>query len=131
VVPEEEALGWKEEIRSYITKNPQTKAFPPDNPAVYELYWSPGQIKARAHPNVLETQRTLMSFWNKRDKDALIATEIPVSYADRLRIRQPGDSGFALGPHVDGGKVMVKEACTIPCSKDAGRNSIPGKVTAG
>jgi hypothetical protein len=46
-----------------------------------------------------------MSFWNKKDKEARISTEIPVAYADRLRIRQPGDSGFALGPHVDGGSV--------------------------
>jgi Protein of unknown function (DUF1479) len=28
-----------------------------------------------------------------------------MTYADRIRIRQPGDSGFALGPHVDGGSV--------------------------
>lgn len=28
-----------------------------------------------------------------------------MSYADRLRMRQPGDAGFALGPHVDGGSV--------------------------
>ncbi|PMD61680.1 DUF1479-domain-containing protein [Hyaloscypha bicolor E] len=105
VVPEEEALGWKEEIKAYIARNPGTKAFPKGNPAVYELYWSPGQVKARAHPSVLETQRFLMSFWNNGNKEALISTEIPVSYADRLRIRQPGDSGFALGPHVDGGSV--------------------------
>ena len=26
-------------------------------------------------------------------------------YADRVRIRQPGDAGFALGPHVDGGSL--------------------------
>jgi len=47
----------------------------------------------------------LMGFWGKKDRDTLISTEIPVSYADRLRIRQPGDSAFALGPHVDGGSV--------------------------
>lgn len=29
----------------------------------------------------------------------------PLSYADRLRIRLPGDSKFALGPHIDGGGV--------------------------
>lgn len=102
---EDQALEWKREIQEYIKRNPSTKAFPKDRPAVYELYWSPGQIKARAHPNVLETQKFLMSFWNKRDRDALISTEIPVAYADRLRIRQPGDIGFALGPHVDGGSV--------------------------
>lgn len=28
-----------------------------------------------------------------------------MTYADRLRIRQPGDAGFALGPHIDGGSV--------------------------
>lgn len=29
----------------------------------------------------------------------------PITYADRLRIRTPGDAAFALGPHVDGGGV--------------------------
>lgn len=105
VVEPEVALGWKEEIRSYIKANPTTKAFPADNPAVYELYWSPGQIKARAHPNLLDTQRFLLSFWHSQDPAAAIDTQYPVSYSDRLRIRQPGDAGFALGSHVDGGSV--------------------------
>lgn len=80
-------------------------AFPPDNPAVFELYWSPAQVKARAHPNVLATQKYLMSLWNSNDPSAMISTRHPVSYADRVRIRQPGDAGFALGPHCDGGSV--------------------------
>jgi hypothetical protein len=105
VVEPEAALGWKEEIRSYIKANPSTKAFPADNPAVYELYWSPGQMKARAHPNMLETQRFLLSFWHSKDPSAAIDMKYPVSYADRLRIRQPGDARFALGAHVDGGSV--------------------------
>jgi hypothetical protein len=29
----------------------------------------------------------------------------PLAYADRVRVRQPGDAGFALGPHVDGGSI--------------------------
>lgn len=103
VVSEDEALSWKEEIREYIRHNPTTKAFPKDNPAVYELYWSPGQIKARANPNLLETQKFLLSFWHSKDKDAAIDINTPVAYADRVRIRMPGDAGFALGPHVDGG----------------------------
>ena len=77
--------------------------FPAHNPAVYELYWSPSQILARAHPNLLRTQSFLMSHWHSRDSEALISTAHPTTYADRLRIRQPGDAGFALGPHVDGG----------------------------
>jgi hypothetical protein len=46
-----------------------------------------------------------MNAWHSSDPDALISTSTPLTYADRLRIRQPGDSGFALGPHVDGGSV--------------------------
>lgn len=44
-----------------------------------------------------------MSHWHTKDKSALISTSHPTSYADRLRIRQPGDAGFALGPHIDSG----------------------------
>lgn len=43
VVSEDTALGWKEGIKRYVRANPQTKAFPKDNPQVYELYWSPSQ----------------------------------------------------------------------------------------
>ncbi|KAL8915753.1 MAG: hypothetical protein Q9172_006701 [Xanthocarpia lactea] len=107
VVREKEALGWKELLKRYIASNPGTRGFPPSNPAVYELYWSPSQILARAHPNVLRAQSFLMSHWHSAlessDTRQLISTSNPLSYADRLRIRQPGDSSFALGPHVDGG----------------------------
>lgn len=33
----------------------------------------------------------------------LLSTHHPTTYADRLRIRPPGDTAFALGPHVDNG----------------------------
>lgn len=46
-----------------------------------------------------------MSFWHSADPSAAISTQHPTSYADRLRMRQPGDAKFALGPHVDGGSV--------------------------
>jgi len=46
-----------------------------------------------------------MNFWHSKDEVALISTAQPLAYADRVRIRQPGDSGFALGPHTDGGSV--------------------------
>lgn len=104
VVPDAEALHWKQDLQDYIAANPQTKAFPPANPQVYELYWSPSQLRARAHPNVLRAQRFLMQFWNNdKNPTAAVSSAHPCSYADRLRIRQPGDSQFALGPHVDGG----------------------------
>lgn len=43
--------------------------------------------------------------WHNSSPDARISLSQPLSYADRLRIRQPGDAAFALGPHIDGGGV--------------------------
>ena len=104
VLGEQEALALKAAVRDYIRKNPHTKAFPPSNPQVWELYWSPSQLRARSHPNFLRTQRFLMGFWHA-DEDAPVSMDHPISYADRLRLRQPGDTQFALGPHIDGGSV--------------------------
>lgn len=106
VVPEDEARAYKFEIEGYVRRNPQTRGFPADNPQVIELYWSAPQLRARSHPAVLETQRALMAaLWHTSDPDAPISLHTPLSYADRLRIRQPGDAKFALGPHQDGGSV--------------------------
>ncbi|KAL4808685.1 hypothetical protein BDV18DRAFT_167693 [Aspergillus unguis] len=106
VVPKKEARGWKGRIEDYVAANQaQVKAFPPESPAVYELYWTPSQAEARAHSNVLETQRFLQQLWHSSDPNTKISTRYPLSYADRLRIRQPGDSKFTLGPHIDGGSL--------------------------
>ncbi|KAF2820400.1 DUF1479-domain-containing protein [Ophiobolus disseminans] len=105
VVPETEALQWKEELKEYIRQNPQTKAFPADNPQVFELYWSRIQLLARGNPSLLKTHRFLMSYWHSLNPHAPLSTQHPISYADRLRMRLPGDAKFALGPHVDGGSV--------------------------
>ncbi|SPO06245.1 related to DUF1479 domain protein [Cephalotrichum gorgonifer] len=106
VVPEAEARAYKSEVEEYVKKNPTTRAFPQNSPQVYELYWSEPQLKARAHPNLLATQKLLMeSLWHTPSPDAVISTSHPLSYSDRVRIRQPGDATFALGPHIDGGSV--------------------------
>ncbi|KAI1799419.1 DUF1479-domain-containing protein [Daldinia bambusicola] len=105
VLPEDEARSFKGEIEEYVGQNPQTKAFPPHDPQVYELYWSAPQLRARAHPNLLKVQTALMKLWRTSDPASPISMSQPLSYADRLRIRQPGDANFALGPHIDGGSV--------------------------
>ena len=81
------------------------KAFPADNPQVFELYWSKVQLLARGNPHVLKTHRFLMSYWHSLNPHVPLSTQHPISYADRLRMRLPGDAKFALGPHVDGGSV--------------------------
>ncbi|KAG7411296.1 hypothetical protein LZL87_012102 [Fusarium oxysporum] len=104
VIPEGEARAYKAEVEEYVAKNPSTRAFPPHDPQVYELYWSPPQLKARSHPNFLTVQHNLMSLWHTTSPTSISLSQ-PFSYADRLRIRQPGDASFALGPHIDGGSV--------------------------
>lgn len=103
VLPRDQALALKSDLISYLAANPSTKAFPPTNPQVYELYWSRAQMQARLHPNMIATHRFLMSHWHSADPAAAVSVDHPLSYADRLRMRQPGDNKFALGPHVDGG----------------------------
>ena len=46
-----------------------------------------------------------MSYWHSSNPHVPLSTQHPISYADRLRMRLPGDAKFALGPHVDGGSV--------------------------
>ncbi|KAI3392166.1 hypothetical protein diail_6114 [Diaporthe ilicicola] len=106
VIPEDEARQYKFDLEDYIRKNPQTKGFPQNDPQVWELYWSAPQLHARTNPNFMKVQKALMqSTWSLSDPSSLISISQPLSYADRLRIRQPGDAAFALGPHMDGGSV--------------------------
>ncbi|CAF2815217.1 unnamed protein product [Rotaria sp. Silwood2] len=104
VFPENDALKLKTGAEDYIRQNPHTRAFPQDKPVVFELYWSPSQIRARANPRVVETLAFANSLWHA-SPSTLISLKENTIYADRLRIRQPGDAQFALGPHVDGGSI--------------------------
>ncbi|KAI9045366.1 DUF1479 domain-containing protein [Aspergillus affinis] len=106
VLPRKEAREYKDRIQDYVAANKEhVKAFPPDSPAVYELYWTRPQAEARAHANMLGTQTFLQRLWHSSDPRTPISTRNPLTYADRLRIREPGDSKFTLGPHIDGGSL--------------------------
>lgn len=112
VIPEAEARAYKDQVEEYVQQNsvsaggPGTRGFPPENPQVFELYWSAPQLAARCHPNLMRVQQQLMqSLWHVSDPQAPVDLGQPIMYADRLRIRQPGDARFALGPHQDGGSV--------------------------
>lgn len=120
VIPEEEALEMKEQARKYIRENEgRVKAFPASNPSVYEVYWSPPQIRARTHPRLLTAQSFLLStLFEKTLPNDSVDLSTPLAYADRLRIRPPGDAGFALGPHVDAGSVERWEDPTYASTYD-------------
>ncbi|KAN0066046.1 hypothetical protein ACQY0O_000139 [Thecaphora frezii] len=113
VIPAKQALRWKHDVRAYASIN-SARGFPEDNPQVYELYWTKAQLEARGHPALLRTSRAFLSLFHVPSQTAegsnpppelSVSLANPLTYADRLRIRQPGDAKFALGPHVDGGGV--------------------------
>ncbi|RYO82292.1 hypothetical protein DL766_000669 [Monosporascus sp. MC13-8B] len=106
VVPPNVAEAWREETQEYIDQSPyHAKGFPPEDPQMFDLYWSPGQVRARADSRMLEAQRFAMRAWGSRRDDALVSSNYPVVYADRFRIRKPGDTSMGIGPHIDGGSV--------------------------
>ncbi|WVW80099.1 hypothetical protein I302_102072 [Kwoniella bestiolae CBS 10118] len=105
VIPRETAERWLEDVKQYIQGNPEVKGFPKDDKQVFELYWSKTQLLARSHPRSFSVQKSLLRLFSSEGSDNDVSLNVPLSYADRLRIRHPGDSQFALGPHSDGGSV--------------------------
>ncbi|KAJ5090623.1 hypothetical protein N7532_009307 [Penicillium argentinense] len=105
VVPKDVAEGYLSDMRQYVAAHP-FKGYPSDteNKVIYESYWSPSQVKARSHPNMLATQSWMNQLYSA-DADQKVDLSVPLSYCDRVQIRPPGDQTFALPPHVDGGGV--------------------------
>ncbi|KAI0438037.1 DUF1479-domain-containing protein [Xylaria telfairii] len=104
VVPVTVAQTWKDETLDYIADNPQARGYPQHDPQLFDLYWSPSQVRARADSRLLDAQRFAMRTWHASDEQALVSGEYPVVYADRLRVRTPHDTPLA-GAHVDNGSV--------------------------
>lgn len=78
VVPRSTALAWQDETTTYLHANTHTTPSSPD-----AIFWSPAQIKARAHPSILSAQRFAMSTWTPSPG---FSTCTPLSYADKLRL---------------------------------------------
>jgi len=104
VIPKEKAIQLKNNVIDYIDTNQNTKGFPKDKKVVYELYWSKSQVKARSNPRLMTASSYVNKIWHA-SPEAEICFDQNISYADRLRIRNPGDSLFSLGPHADGGSL--------------------------
>lgn len=61
-------------------------------------------MQARAHPNVLKASAWLNNLYNVKSGKKLegVDLSVPLSYADRFRIRHPGVDWSNFPPHVDG-----------------------------
>ncbi|KDQ13124.1 hypothetical protein BOTBODRAFT_160721 [Botryobasidium botryosum FD-172 SS1] len=109
VVPDDEALAWKQQLRDYVAANPSVNGFPEGNKQFFEIYWSASQLRARSHPNVLAVSSFLNSLYHSgsdSSSDAPVSLRSPLSYADRFRIRHPGPVKWNVHkPHIDGASI--------------------------
>jgi hypothetical protein len=65
------------------------------DPTCYDFFWTPAQVRARAHPSVLNVQRFMMGLWETNPENRL-ATKLPIAYADRIRIHGTGGAHVPL-----------------------------------
>jgi len=80
-----------------------SSGIPEEEIVYYEIYNCKPQLAARQHPAIINTQRALLSLWHVSDPASAVSLSTPVAYFDRLRVRLPGPSAFALDPHIDSG----------------------------
>jgi hypothetical protein len=71
---------------------------------LYPASWTKAQVLARSHPNVLATSAWMNNLYQVKSGGHLdgVDLSVPLSYADRFRIRQPGGHWDRFPPHVDG-----------------------------
>ncbi|KAI0025216.1 hypothetical protein F4780DRAFT_768456 [Xylariomycetidae sp. FL0641] len=92
VVPPRDAAAWVAETQEYLETKHEFKPPPAQDPTCFDFFWTPAQVRARAHPHVLRAQRFAMSLWNQNNDDRL-ATRFPITYADRLRLESVAANG--------------------------------------
>ncbi|KAG6914834.1 hypothetical protein DXG01_015055 [Tephrocybe rancida] len=108
VVPDAEAILWKQQLKDFSKANPDAIGIPEDNKQFYMLYWTKPQVEARSHPNLLAASTWLNNLYHTGANNSPIQgvdLSTPLTYADRFRIRLPGISWDLHPPHVDGGTI--------------------------
>jgi len=75
-------------------------------PQIYGLYWSKAQIEIRHSDQMAKVQRWLNNLWIYENEEyKVFDPNKELSYADRVRRREPGDDTLGLSPHCDAGSV--------------------------
>ncbi|CAJ2512006.1 Uu.00g076310.m01.CDS01 [Anthostomella pinea] len=95
VVPAADAKSWVEETKKYLETKHEFKPPPAQDPTCFDFFWTPAQVRSRAHPKVLQAQRFAMSLWNTNNDDRL-ATRFPITYADRIRIESTTNGNITV-----------------------------------
>ena len=112
VFPAAQAAAWNAELAGYLAGNRLAEALG-RMPQMVPVYWSRPQVLARQSAELAAVRRWLNRLWRFAghfDPDA------ECSYADRVRIRTPGDTSLALRAHIDGGTAgrWLDPAASLP-----------------
>ncbi|KAH6845779.1 hypothetical protein B0I37DRAFT_381047 [Chaetomium sp. MPI-CAGE-AT-0009] len=110
VVPRADAQVAIDETVKYLEKQTDFKQPSPQDPTCFDFFWTPAQVRTRAHPRVLEAQRFAMSLWDNKVDDRM-ALRFPIAYGDRLRIH--GADIGNVGPDAAAAN-KAKEADELP-----------------
>ncbi|TEB05175.1 DUF1479-domain-containing protein, partial [Coprinellus micaceus] len=108
---DEEAAKWKDDLKQFAKDNPRSTStfstrfpgFPAHDKQFFELYWTKPQVKARSHPNLIAASKFLNQLYHLKSGSSSSQLEgvdlsVPLTYADRFRIRKPGQAGASI-PH--------------------------------
>ena len=75
-------------------------------PQIYGLYWSKTQIEIRHSEQMSKVKKWLNNLWiYENDEYKVFDPNRELSYADRVRRREPGDDTLGLSPHCDAGSI--------------------------
>ena len=75
-------------------------------PQIYGLYWSRAQIEIRHSEQMAKVKRWLNNLWIYENSEyKVFDPNKELSYADRVRRREPGDDTLGLSPHCDAGSI--------------------------
>jgi hypothetical protein len=75
-------------------------------PQIYGLYWSKTQMEIRHSEQMAKVQRWLNNLWIYENEEyKVFEPNKELSYADRVRRREPGDNTLGLSAHCDAGSV--------------------------
>ena len=75
-------------------------------PQIFGLYWSKTQIEIRHSEQMSKVKKWLNNLWiYENDEYKVFDPNRELSYADRVRRREPGDDTLGLSPHCDAGSV--------------------------
>ena len=75
-------------------------------PQIYGLYWSRAQIEIRHSEQMAKVKKWLNNLWIYENSEyKVFDPNKELSYADRIRRREPGDDTLGLSPHCDAGSI--------------------------